>query len=229
MLRANFLVFFTCFIALSANAGIKDSILYYVKNKYPAIIGGLSGRNTFIGSHYTSVTGAAIGASYGGKVKFLAGIYKLSKPINEVKTIYVFTPQEQKINEVSRFWYFGLNAGYVFFKKNHWTLDIPLRVGFGQATIEQYDLTKQENLITKNRSFIMPIESGIGVQYTLGWWIGIGAGLGSRIVVGKNTSQKFSGTYYNFGINIFFSDIYYHIRDDMKKNPVHNFKFKKLK
>lgn len=212
-----FLLLFNTF--LTTEAGIKDSIRYYLKNKYPELIGGLSGRNTFIGDHITLVRGAAIGADYGGKIKLLAGVYGLSKPIIERKTINSKLPSQYMVDEISRFWYFGFTGDYVFFKEKRWTLDIPLRIGFGTANIAQHDTGKGKVLIAKNNSFIVPIEAGIGVQYKIAWWIGLSAGLGSRIVIGKNTSQKFSGTYYNYGINIYFGEIYTHIRDDMKKNP----------
>lgn len=201
-------------------AGIKDSVHYYLKNKYPELIGGLSARNTFIGSHLTSVTGASIGVDYGGKISFSVGVYGLSKPLVERKIINPYSPSEYKVDELSRFGYLGLTGNYVFFKQNRWTLNVPIRVGLGKATIEQRDIAKGKLLLNETSSVIVPLESGIGAQYKLAWWIGLGAGLGSRIVLGKKTSQKFSGTYYNFGINIFFSDIYFHIRNDIKKNPV---------
>lgn len=209
------------FLALfsKTHAGIKDTIQYYLKNKYPELIGGLSARNTFIGSHYTSVSGGSIGADYGGKVSLSVGVYSLSSPLIERKIINAFTPLQYTVDEVSRFWYFGLTGNYVFFKDKRWTLNVPVRIGFGTANIEQHDIGKAKLLIKEDNSFIVPVESGIGAQYKLAWWIGLGAGLGSRIVLGKNTSQKFSGTYYNLGINVYFSDIYYHIRDDIKKNP----------
>ncbi|MFM9943750.1 MAG: DUF3575 domain-containing protein [Bacteroidia bacterium] len=220
MLKRRLLFFCFLITFFTSQAGIKDTISYYLKNKYPELIGGLSGRNTFIGSQKTSITGVSVGALYGNKVRLTFGVYNLSKPLVERKTINAYTPSEHTVDETSNFWYFGLTGGYVFFKQKRWTLDVPVRIGFGAANIKQYDIGTNKRLIEENNFLIIPVESGIGVQYKIAWWIGLGAGLGSRIVVGKSRSQKFSGTYYNFGININFSEIYFHIRDDMKKNPV---------
>lgn len=220
MIKKTVTLVFLIISFLSSQAGLKDSVRYYIKNKYPELIGGLSGRNTIIGSHYTSVSGVAIGADYGGKVKFLGGVYGLSSPLVERKIINAYTPSQNMVDEISRFWYFGFTGAYTFFKDKRWTLEIPVRVGFGTANIEQHDTGKGKFVIAENNSFIMPLESGISAQYKIAWWIGLSGGLGSRIVVGKSTSQKFSGTYYNFGVNIYFSNIYFRIRDDLKKNPV---------
>jgi len=225
MLKKIIAFLFFIFLITIVNASVKDSIRYYIKNKYPELIGGLSSRNTIIGSHYTSVTGVAIGADYGGKVRFMGGVYGLSSPLVERRIINNLTPTQNVVEEISRFWYFGFTGAYTFFRDKRWTLDVPVRIGFGTANIEQHDTGKGKLLISENNSFIIPIESGIGAQFKLAWWIGLSAGLGSRIVIGNNTSQKFSGTYYNFGININFSEIYFHIRDDMKKNPVPKSKF----
>jgi hypothetical protein len=219
MIKKAVILFFLFISFFSSRAGIKDSVRYYIKNKYPELIGGLSGRKTIIGSHYTSVSGVAIGADYGGKVKFLGGVYGLSSPLVERKIINAYTPSQNTVDEISQFWYFGFTGAYTFFKDKRWTLEIPVRVGFGTANIEQHDTGKRKLLITENNSFIMPLESGISAQYKIAWWIGLSGGLGSRIVLGKSTSQKFSGTYYNVGIDIYFSEIYFHIRDDLKKNP----------
>jgi hypothetical protein len=219
MLKKSVILVFSILVYSSGYASIKDTIQYYLNFKKPSLIGGLSGRNTIIGSHYTSVSGVAIGADYGGKIRFLGGVYGLSSPLVERKIINAYTKDKNVVDEISRFWYFGVTGAYTFFKDKRWTLNVPLRIGFGTANIEQHDTGRGKLLIAENNSFIVPIESGIGVQYNIAWWIGLSAGLGSRIVVGKSTSQKFSGTYYNYGINIYFSDIYYHIRNDMKKNP----------
>jgi len=208
--------------SLVTQAGIKDSIRFYLKHKEPEWIGGISTRNTFISSTKTVVNGISGGKDYGNKIRLLAGIYWLpaARPVTERKRINVFTPSEQLVDEVSKFWYVGLTGDYVFFKSNKWTLDVPMRIGFGTASISHFDTTQRATLLDKKRSAIVPVESGIGALYKIAWWIGVSGGLGSRIVIGKKTSQKFSGTYYNLGITVFLGDIYNYIRKDMKQNPI---------
>lgn len=220
MLKKTISVLIILFSFFNASANIKDSVIYYLTSKNPELIGGLSSRTTFIGNHKTSVSGAAIGADYGGKIRFLGGIYGLLNPLEEKKIINTWTPAQDTVLEISRLWYFGFTGVYTFFKQNRWTLEVPVRIGFGSANIEHHETGIGKQLISETTSLVIPLESGIGAQYKIAWWIGISGGLGSRIVIGKNTSQKFSGTYYNLGVTIFFGDIYNHIRDDMKKNPV---------
>ncbi len=81
MLKKSVILAFAILVYSSGYASIKDTIQYYLNFKKPALIGGLSGRNTIIGSHYTSVSGVAIGADYGGKIRFLGGVYGLSSPL----------------------------------------------------------------------------------------------------------------------------------------------------
>lgn len=196
--------------------------MYYFKHKKPEIIGGLSSRNTFISSTKTVVNGIAIGYDYGNKVRLLGGIYWLpsARPVTQQKKINAFTPLEMTVNEVSKFWYLGFTGDYVFYKSKKWTLDVPVRIGFGMASITHYDTTERENMLDKKRSGIIPIESGVSALYKVAWWIGINGGLGSRIVLGKKTSQKFSGTYYNLGVTVFLGEIYEHIMKDVKHNPL---------
>lgn len=200
-------------------AGIKDSISFYLKNSKPELIGGLSSRNTFIGSNKTSVSGANIGFSFGGKVKTSAGIYWLSKPMEEPKRINAFTPAEYRVNQLSRFWYFGLTGNYTFFQDRKWTMDIPLRIGVGSSNTKNFAVTPDKTLLSRRVTTIVPIESGVNVLYKLTWWVGLGAGIGSRVVLGKD-AQRFSGTYYTLGVNIFFGDIYTHITKDIKRDPL---------
>ena len=205
----------------TANANIKDSINYYLNKKKPELVGGFSSRNTFIGSTKTNVNGLSVGYNYGGKITLSAGIYWLpsARPVTERKTINEFTPLQMTVDEISKFWYIGASGDYVFYKKGRWTLDVPVRIGLGIATVKQQDITDFQREISKTRSMIIPLESGIGAQYKIAWWIGVSGGFGSRIVIGKKTTQKFSGTYYTLGVTVFFADIYNFIKKDMKKNP----------
>ena len=206
---------------LTANANIKDSITYYLNKKKPELIGGFSARNTFIGSTKTHVNGLSVGYDYGGKISLSAGIYWLpsAKPVTERKIINAFTPSQNMVDEISKFWYLGVSGDYVFYQKGRWTLDVPVRIGLGIASVKQQDTSIFQREISKTHSVIIPLESGIGAQYKIAWWIGFSGGLGSRIVIGKNTSQKFSGTYYSLGVTIFFAEIYNFIKKDMEKNP----------
>lgn len=210
--RFVFILFFTL-ISIKSYSTFLDSVKYYVKTHKPQIIGGLSGRNTFIGNSKNKVAGIYAGAVYGNKIGFSAGIYRLSSPINKTVTYNAFQPDEYKQKEISKFWYLGLQSDYKFYKNKKWTLNIPLRIGIGSANTRCYDLSASKNFIKKTNIAIFPIESGMDFLYSLNWWIGISGGLGSRIVLGKNTSYRYSGTYYTFGTVIFFSNIY-------KKIPV---------
>ncbi len=218
-----FLLFILLFF--KANADIKDSIKYYIKNSKPELFGGMSSRNTFISSNTTSVTGVSAGYDYGGKIRLVAGVYWLAKPFVVRKTINKHTPMAYAVDESSRFWYLGLTGDYVFYKQGRWTLDVPVRIGFGSAKIKEFDITT-EKLLNQKTAFIVPIETGIGALYKITWWVGVSGGLGSRIVIGKNNSPKFSGTYYNLGISIFFGEIYNRIAKDIKRDPLKELKDK---
>ncbi len=208
------------FSFLKSQADIRDSVRYYLNHKKPTLIGGASARNTFIGNEKTSVSGLSAGVDYGDKVSFTVGVYTLSNPINNPKTMNPNTPTQFLANEISRFWYFGFTGDYLFLKKNRWALDVPLRIGIGSANIELRKADKSKALIQETTHLIVPVETGLSAQYKLAWWIGLSAGLGSRIVIGNGMSNRFSGTYYTGGLTIYFGSIYNHIREDMIKNPV---------
>ena len=104
MLKKSVILAFAILVYSTGYASIKDTIQYYLNFKKPSLIGGLSGRNTIIGSHYTSVSGVSIGADYGGKIRFLGGVYGLSSPLVERKIINAYTKDQNVVDEISRFW-----------------------------------------------------------------------------------------------------------------------------
>lgn len=213
------LIFILCLSLISHNSysTFIDSVKYYLKNYKPQYNGGLSSRNTFIGDTKNKVAGISAGAEYGNKIGFSAGIYWLSVPINKIAIYNSFQPDEYKQREISNFWYFGLQSYYKFYKVDKWTLNIPLRIGIGAANTRNYDISPQNKFLSKSNTAIFPIESGLNFLYSATWWIGVSGGLGSRIVLGNNTSTRFSGTYYTFGTVFFFSNIYKKLPEEFRK------------
>lgn len=149
MIKKTVTLVFLIISFLSSQAGLKDSVRYYIKNKYPELIGGLSGRNTIIGSHYTSVSGVAIGADYGGKVKFLGGVYGLSSPLVERKIINAYTPSQNMVDEISRFWYFGFTGAYTFLKISVGLLKFLLELVLEQRILNSTILEKVSLLLPR--------------------------------------------------------------------------------
>lgn len=215
-------------IGFNANSSISDSVKYYLKNFKPQIIGGLSSRKTFIGDSKNKVSDISVGGEFGNKIGFSAGIYWLASPINKVVTYNALSPDEFKRREVSRFWYLGLLAYYKFYKHKKWTLNIPLRLGVGSAKTQLFEPSQASYYLGKKNSIIFPIESGMNFQYAATWWIGLSGGIGSRIVIGNKTSQKFSGTYYTFGTFFFLSNIYKKIPKEYR-TKIENYKKIRIK
>lgn len=206
----------------ASNAKESDSLFHYFNTVKPELIGGFSSRNTFIGSNRTSVAGVYGGLDYGGKFNLSLGIYWLANKMEKTKTENAFTPIEKEINEVSRFWYWGLTFDYKFYRKNNWTLDVPLRLGIGGSSTRQYELPPSETFLQRTKGVIVPLETGLGALYKPLWWLGFSGGLGTRIVMGNKDAQRFSGTYYTLGVTVFIGDIYKHVVKDMKDHPVKN-------
>ncbi|NUM32004.1 MAG: hypothetical protein HUU47_06740 [Bacteroidetes bacterium] len=212
-MKRYFYIFIILLSGFTAKSSFFDSAKYYLKNFKPQIIGGFSSRKTFIGDSKNKVSDISLGGEFGNKLGLSTGIYWLRSPINKVVTYNAFSPDEYKRREISRFWYLGFLAYYKFYKKEKWTLNIPLRIGVGSASTQIFDVSQSNIYLGRKNSMIIPIESGLNFLYSATWWIGVGGGIGSRIVIGKKTSQKYSGTYYTLGTVFFLSNIY-------KKIPV---------
>jgi hypothetical protein len=195
----------------NAQSGIIDSIKLNLKST-PKFFIGFHNRNTFIRSNKTKLYGLIGGLDYNRKVKLFAGIYGFGR---ENETLLL--NNNQFLNDtVYRYlntsnFSVGIEYDYWDYERLH--LSVPLQIGLGSSNNQYTESDKITQIRIDNFNYV-PIEFGTNAYLELLTWVGIKAGVGYRINIGKKEALQLSSPYYNLGLSILVGEIY----RDIKKN-----------
>lgn len=99
--------------------------------------------------------------------------------------------------------YGNLYASYRFYRENGWEFSVPLQIGFGESMYQP----GQGHAFA--RAFIMPIESGIDINFFPIPLLGIGVGLGYRVMAIDNARMEVrsDSPYYQARIKVQFGEL----------------------
>lgn len=194
------LLFFLSFFCAKAQYSLSDTFKIYLAKK-PTLYVSLDGRNSFVRDNPAIIDGVRFGLNYGGKIRLLAGIYDLRKPIFRTYTYAPATPEEEVRVQKNTFFYFGLTLDYVVYNKNRWKLAIPIQTGFGFGNRQERTL-QTELRLDKDLKFV-PLEISLQASFRILPWLSAGAGLGYRYAVFSNSvSHDFSAPIYTYGLGL---------------------------
>ncbi len=106
-----------------------------------------------------------------------------------------------------RFRYIAPFIEYSFYRKGNWEATIPLQIGFGRSFL-QSDKTK--NKYTTHRGSFVVYEPVMTVEYKFFNLIGVGGGLGYRIMLKNNRQidQHFGSPVFVLKIRLIFGEAF---------------------
>jgi hypothetical protein len=165
---------------------------------------------SFIGNKGADVWGFRAGVSLNNEWKFTAGYNKIKADIIEYKTL----PQSELpysthpvVKAQLYLKYYPLSAEYVFFSKDPWQLSVPVSIGYGRSYFEYFDSKNAPRDIFKHG--VLVNYDGISAQYKVVKWVGLGAGLGYRVMLvnNPNISTNFNSPVFSFQIKIFLNEV----------------------
>lgn len=177
------------------------------------------GRRSFVLGQPTPFTGLKIGLEYKEVHDFGLGFYGTK---NEVRAKLKNTPNEI----LAQLNYNTLFYQYVFYHDEKWEFNLPLNFGGGNTTIrEVYSGTDSTVINQFGEEKILPeinynvAEFGVGAQYKIFKWFGIGSGIGYRFTFSSEERVKrlINAPTYSFKFKVFLGGLYRGIKDHYAK------------
>lgn len=195
---------------VQANAQLLDSLRSSVKKK-TRIDFRLDSRNTFITNRNTQVFGIKLGVSFGKQLKVGGGFNTLK----DFRSSHIYFPSESNpakldtVDYVLKLDYLCYYIEYVFYKTRKWEISVPVQLGFGN-TRHEYNYRSKLNVL--NKKHILLYEPSMSCKYRFFPWIGVGAEIGYRVVLGNTRvtrrDLKFAAPTYGFSLLIYYSELY---------------------
>lgn len=187
----------------------KDTFLQSLKAK-PEPFLSLNTRNAFYITQPIKIYGLIGGADFNNRVKLYAGVFtskntpiKQELPLLSIDdTIY------------SSFRSFNISVGmeYRFFQENRISFSAPLQLGIGKMRYQYVESIVSSTFKETSYTFL-PIEVGSNMYFDIFQWLGLKAGLGYRLQLGKAEPLKLSSPYYSFGVWVALGDLFQTLKD----------------
>jgi hypothetical protein len=167
----------------------------------PTLTAKLDTRNSFITGNSAQVRGVKVGLSFGDRLQVGLGYNWLSTDFNQL----VPTPDGTAEGRIS-FWYIAPYIDYVFYRKGNWMADIPVQLGFGRSAV---NYTWQGNSKQQDKGGFILYEPTMVIEYQVLGLIGIGGGLGYRLMLVNNREldQQFTSPVYQIRFRVIFSGL----------------------
>lgn len=184
-----------------------DTLVYSVK-KVPMPFFAFESSNSFVGGTSAWITGYKVGITFNGRLSTGYGWYKLVSDIVENKTIVGLSGNDSVVPAQLKMKYKAISLSYVYFKNQKWILSATMQPAWGESYFE-YFISAGDREQAFNHKVNM-IEIGSGAAYKVFPWIGLGAGLGYRIMTKNNPSidYNFNTVNYYLGLRVFIDEIY---------------------
>ncbi len=198
--RICFLVFFCMAVLAKGQYSLSDTFSIYLKKK-PSLYLSLDGRKSFVRDQPAQIDGIRFGLSYGGKVRLLAGIYRLKNTITREYVYGQGTPDEELRFQSNKLTYMGFTCDYVLYNRGRWKLALPVLLGYGFGDRLERNSIGQVRLDKEFR--FVPFECGLNANFRVLPWFYLGGGIGYRYALFSNSvSKDFSAPIYTYGMGI---------------------------
>ena len=188
-----------CLCAQTIN--LSDSLRQVLQHK-PVPTAKFDTRNSFITGKSAKVFGVKVGVSFRKTLTIGIGYNwigtKFSEPLQIGDDIF---ESEIKLRYVAPF------LEYSFYKKGPWEATVPVQIGFGKSFLRYSSTSGKENI---HEGHVVLYEPGMAIEYKLFDVVGVGAGMGYRIMLKNNKSieQQFTSPVYVLRIRLIFDELF---------------------
>lgn len=163
-------------------------------------------RFSFLRNRGIRTTGIKFGLSYNNRFKVGLGLNQALIPIRKRIT------NNDTIQINLEYFYFSPYFEYVFHNSKKWAFNLSTQVGLGEANHQFNNLDDQ--LIKRNQTFVLSYEPAMLIDYKLIRWVGIGTGIGYRLVLYKSAGieERFSSPIFVIKLKVYLGEIVRSIR-----------------
>lgn len=194
-------------VSSSVQAQIFDTIRFSLKQK-PRIFFQLDTYNSFVSKEPANTFGLRGGLEYNRRVRFGIGFYNLASDIVKKKYITGVFANDTVLNSKLELNFIPLSAEYIFYNRYPWEISTQTAIGIGSSYFFYYNPLGEKARVDEKNIALMIIAGG--AQYKITRWLGVGSGLGFRIMLKDNSSidERFNSIIYSLQLRIFPGAIY---------------------
>jgi hypothetical protein len=187
--------------SFSQAINLSDS-LYRVLRHKPSFTAKLDSRNSLISGNKVSTLGIKAGLSFNNQLTIGIGYNWLSDKFYHTALV------NGELRELRlRFRYIAPFIEYTFYRKGNWEATIPLQIGIGRSFLQS---DKVKNKYMTHRGSFVVYEPVMTVEYKFFNLIGVGGGLGYRIMLKNNRQidQHFGSPVFVLKIRLIFGEAF---------------------
>lgn len=183
-------------------------------HKKPKLVFKFDNRYSFVSNNSARIRGLKLGIDFGDKVRFGAGWHSLESsvvgeyPVDSMGIIIDTVPSFLRMS------YVGFFAEYVLYRTKKWEFSIPVQFGLGNSRYDIGGLSKMFPFMNKDQQLlkktVLIYETNIEGHYKIIPYVGVGAGMGYRLMLINNNliSENFNSPIFIFKLKIFLGEIY---------------------
>lgn len=194
--------------ATSANAQLGDSIRTAMQ-KPPKLSLRFDSHGSFITNTPARMTALGLGVKYGRYIKLGFAVNWLNTDIYRQKIV----PNDSiggndTVNAKLNYGLLSLYANIVVARVKKWEFTMPIEVGFGASSYSYTSALGKRKEYAKGGMFTF--EPMFMAEYKVFKWLGVGGGLGLRLIPINNRLMKenFNSLLWDANVSIYFGEIY---------------------
>jgi hypothetical protein len=190
------------------HAQIFDTVRYSLKQK-PRVFFQIDTYNSFVSKEPANTFGLRGGLEYNRRVRFGIGFYNLASDIVKRKLITGVFDRDTLLNTKLELNFIPLSAEYIFYNRYPWEISAQTALGFGSSYFFYFLNASGDKKRVDEKGISLLILAG-GAQYKITRWLGIGSGIGFRVMLKDNSSidENFNSIIYSLQLRIFPGAVY---------------------
>ena len=160
-------------------------------------------RFSFIQDNALRTIGLKVGLSFRRKFKVGLGVNQMLVPTERIITL----GDNSFVNADLEYFYFSPYIEYVYYNSKRWEFSLATQLGIGGAS---YQYTNNEGKKIKAvESTVLSYEPAMLIDYKIVRWVGIGTGVGYRLIFHKSpgVTEDFSSPEYVIKLKIYLGEI----------------------
>ncbi len=187
---------------LPAHAQILDTIGYSFRQK-PRVFFQLDTYNSFVSKEPANTVGLRAGFEFNRRVRTALGIYTLTSDIVKPKFITGEFSQDTVLNSRLELNFIPLSFEYLFLNRHPWEIGLQTALGFGTSYFFYWNRQGKKSRVDEKEIILITVAGD--VQYKITRWLGVGSGLGFRLMVKDNSNidENFNSIIYCLQLRLF--------------------------